>query len=143
VERAYISGGGGPTTQTIIQPATASGLPASTVVVPTGNFTLCINNHGKTPGEITEYGIGFCDASAIPAAPSYQFVHFQGYIAPGTNGHPIDYVQIPTNLNRPVVYGRFYYRDIFGGNHSCGFVLEITDLNSRPIVAPAAYTEAN
>lgn len=143
VERAYISGGGGPTTQIINQPATAGGFPASTFTVPTGHFTLCINNHGKTPGEMIEYGIGFCDASAIPTMPNYEITHFQGYIAPGTNGHPIAYILMPTAFPRLCVYGRFYYQDIFEDRHSCGFILEIIGGDSRPIVAPAAYTEAD
>src|SRR5689334_12939537 len=40
------------------------------------------------------------------------------------------------------VYGRFYYRDIFGRRHSCGFINEIgPNGESVPILAPAAYTE--
>jgi len=148
VERAYISGGGGPAVRMILSEQTAQfmrkiGVPPEPTPVPTGDFQLHINNHGKTPGEVLEYGIGFCEASAIPPGPIYISYHFQAWIAPGTNGLPIAEIPIPQDLTRPVAYGRFHYRDIFAKVHSAGFILEITGGKSKPILAPEAYTSSD
>lgn len=141
IERAYISGGGGPSyikqTGAIARAMAEDGMP--TLTVPTGNFQLQVNNHGKTPGELVEYGIGFCDAADIPPHPNYTRYHFQGWIAPGTNGLPIAEMPFPDGLTRCVVYGRFYYRDIFGDQHSAGFILQMPEGVS--IVAPEEYTK--
>jgi hypothetical protein len=70
VERAYISGGGAPEaretdlgTQTIagtIGGATTISLGKTRTL--TGNFVVCVNNYGKTAGELRWLGIGFCEA---------------------------------------------------------------------------------
>jgi hypothetical protein len=151
IERAYISGGGVPQMQHLLPPTEvypvayeghiidAVDRPAA---VPTGNFELHINNYGKTPGELREIGFGFCEVDKISPAPHYDRRHFRDWIGPGTGSRPIHLIRIPKGLANPAIYGRFYYRDIFGGNHSCGFIQTIgPNGETSPILAPAVYTE--
>jgi hypothetical protein len=63
IERAYISGGGVPVMETEYIASAQAFTPISK---PTGQFEVHINNHGKTPGELTEIGMGFCEAMAVP-----------------------------------------------------------------------------
>lgn len=126
VERAYISGGGGPE---VLQNGMA-----------TETFILCINNYGKTQGELLRYGVGFCESDAIPETPEYAWVDYRDWYGPGTIGREIARYGIP-KLQRPVVYGRFLYQDIFGGKHSIGFINRLLFNTSKPILAPRAYTE--
>ena len=151
VERAYVSGGGAPGveehdlgTETTESPMIGGGSRTRHLGIerrPTGAFVVCVNNYGKTPAELQWVGIGFCEAEAIPESPSYRFVYRWDWIQPGDRGRPVFPVGIPKNTT--VVYGRFYYLDIFGGRHSSGFINEIGMERNRsdPIPAPAAYTE--
>jgi hypothetical protein len=109
----------------------------------TGQFELHINNHGKTPGELTEIGIGFCEAMAVPEKPDYTRLYFQDWIGPGTQSRPIHRIAIPATLSYPAIYGRFYYRDIFGDRHSSGFILAIDQTGSLPVLAPREYTDSD
>lgn len=150
VERAYISGGGAPVAQTVGYSAGSSfsfpggaGRTLNPLVTPTGSFQLNVNNHGKTPGELREIGIGFCDALAIPPTPNYTLLYFREWIGPGIQSRPIYQIEMPTNFTNPAIYGRFYYRDIFDDSHSSGFILRITDVGVEPILAPTAYTNSD
>jgi hypothetical protein len=138
VERAYISGGGVPETKLEGQFFGSSLRNGEIRQVPvlTGNFELHINNHGKTPGELMQIAIGFCDADNIPPEPIYDPQPFHDWIGPGTQSRPMDHRPIPTDRPATAVYGRLYYRDIFGGSHSSGFIQR----GSAPLLAPAAYT---
>jgi hypothetical protein len=121
IERAYISGGGIPVME-VAGYASTSGptLPGSSggsttyipIPKPTGQFELHINNHGKTPGELTQIGIGFCDAFAVPPTPDYTLLYFQEWIGPGVQSWPLHRIPIPANFSSPAIFGRFYYRDI-------------------------------
>jgi hypothetical protein len=81
IERAYISGGGAPEFQVyqkgggIAEALASVGLPNPPTMVQTGNFQLHINNHGKTPGTLLKFGLGFCDADKVPAEPVYVWKH--------------------------------------------------------------------
>jgi len=127
VERAYISGGGGPPPN---NPGTL--------------FRFDINNFGKTAGNIIEIRWGFFSANAIPAfVPAFQELHFYyDWIKPDLWRPGIHLVAVPGNIPNPVIFGRFYYRDVFNKSHSSGFILQIHPNGaSTPIRAPAAYTE--
>jgi len=102
-----------------------------------------INNYGKTPADLTGIGFGFCDAKSIPPEPIYEHRYRWDQVQPGDRGRAVFPIDIPKDKPATAVYGRFYYRDIFGGHHSCGFINEIgVEMNrSDPIPAPAAYTE--
>jgi len=149
VERAYVSGGGAPQVQeTDLGTQTVPGVTGGSMTrhmgisrIPTGAFVVCVNNYGKTPAGLEWVGIGFCDAENVPETPSYRFLYRWDWIQPGDRGRPIFTVAIPKLMT--AVYGRFYYLDIFGDRHSCGFINEVGAEQNRsdPIPAPATYTE--
>ena len=134
IERAYMSGGGA--INQVFHSFSAHGTP---IYVPGKDFVFCVNNYGKTVGELSEIGYGFCDAADIPPVPSYDVRYFHDWIMPGDRGRPL--FQIPLPPKNTAVFGRFYYRDIFGGRHSCGFINRVGPSESVPISAPAAYTD--
>jgi hypothetical protein len=147
VERAYISGGGAPEMRAEGRPM--GSLTTGKIIhipVPTGRFTVHINNQGKTAGEIFEIAVEFCNAGAVPAKPVYNNrIHHHNWIGPGTQSRSLFSVPIPTDLTNLIVYGRFYYRDIFSDTmHSSGFIQDI-DLRagqSQSVAPPSrAYTE--
>jgi len=150
VERAYISGGGAQEIEVVNRGTqTVRTADGSTMTIdlgreniPTGNFVVCVNNYGKTAGELWEVGVGFCDAQNIPEVPIYDRQYRYDWIQPGDRGRPILSIAIPKDRPASAVYGRFFYRDIFGNSHSCGFINRIARPDeSVPILAPAAYTE--
>ena len=54
----------------------------------------------------------------------------------------IHVINVPPNIPDPVIYGRYYYRDVFNKSHSTGLILQIhSNGGSTPIRAPAIYTE--
>ena len=129
VERAYLSGGGGKGKE--------------------GEFEVRVNNFGKTPAELIKMEFGFCEADNIPPTPQYTILKFfQDTIKPSDSSRHLEGmdVPIPPSLKRPVIFGRYYYRDIFTRDdeplHSCGFILEIRGgkRTTWPIEAARAYT---
>jgi hypothetical protein len=118
VERAYISGGGAPIGDRAV---TKDGI---TKAVPL--FQLDINNYGKTPGKLLEYGIGWCEIDEVPnlpTRPEYEWHFFRDMIQPGRPSRPIAHLLIPIkDIPSAVIFGRFGYRDIFGQPHSDGFI---------------------
>jgi len=153
VERAYISGGGSPEVRIMnlgTQTVQTLGISTSgTMTVPlapertlTGHFEIRVNNYGKTPGELWGVQYGFCDADKIPAAPDFTEGNFHDWIQPGIGNRPLGTVPIPQRFDRPAIYGRFVYRDIFNQWHSSGFIQSIgPGEQTRPILAPRIYTE--
>ncbi len=148
VERAYVSGGGAPIMrETRIQrdrrglfPGNVTTTVIEPVFEPTGEFGLTINNYGKTPGEIFEYGVGWCEATQIPDQPIYEWTHHHDWAAPGVGSRPLKNIKIPTEkYSRLAIFGRFRYQDIFGNPHSDGFIQE----GDRPLLAPKPYTESD
>jgi hypothetical protein len=120
--RAYISGGGVPEVRiTDLGHQTIEGVMGGSMTkhlgfarVPTGSFQVHVNNHGRTPGEMIEVAIQFCNADAVPAEPIYDNrIPHHNWIGPGTQSRPILSVPIPTEYSDPIVYGRFFYHDIF------------------------------
>ena len=147
-ERAYFSGGGvGANLILGTSPITyrrGREIIAYTRNVVGGYFEVHINNYGKTPGELLEIGVGFCDAALpIPETPQYDWQHFNGWFGPGTHGHPLIRAPIPAGFQSPAVYGRFRFRDIYGKKRTAGFILEITHFGSVSVSAPSAYTESD
>jgi hypothetical protein len=122
ISRAYISGGG-------------------SMQQGGENFVLSINNYGQTPATLTGFAVEFCDANRVPDTPAYDV---PGYVRhpwdalypPGTEGRPIQLV--PYVPNTTCVYGRFWYRDIWGDEHSSGFILEIRGGGTGPFLHPVS-----
>jgi hypothetical protein len=141
IERAYIAGGGTGFSGTIDQ------MGGVEVLHPMPGrptfFNLNVSNHGKTPGEVTEIGFGFCDAFAVPAEPDYGRLYFRDWIGPGVQNRPIHRIPIAATYSYPAIYVRFYYSDIFGQSHSSGFIVAIDQTSTLPLLAPAAYTDSD
>jgi len=106
VERAYIWGGG---------PLSQKSPKA---------LILTVNNYGKTPGLLIEYAVGFCSQTDIPRTPEYSVRQkFHDWIPPISEMiRPIHNIELPP-IRDPLIYGRFWFRDIWGGHHSIGFIL--------------------
>jgi hypothetical protein len=132
--RAYVSGGG-IAVKTII---TKDGVSREVLA-----FRLDVNNYGQTPGELFEYGIGFCKFSEVKnlsQTPVYKWHFFRDIIQPGVGSRPTRFIEIPKEYPDPVIYGRFGYRDVWGDWHSEGFFQH----GAISIVAPSsAYIDAD
>ena len=108
IQRAYIWGGGG------------LNVPHST------HLSLGCNNYGKTPGLLTEYAVGVCPSDKIPWIPRYNLCRttYHDWIRPvPERNHPLSRTFDISGLANPLIYGRFWFRDVWGGKHSVGFVL--------------------
>jgi hypothetical protein len=135
IERAYISGGG---------PLDANNIDS---------FLFTVNNYGKTPGVLLEYAVEFCSMTAIPPvpayeAPDYRRTTFHDRISPGGIKETRVIASIPIPLiDRPMlVYGRYWFEDIWKDLHTSGFVLVIEATGTNPHVPagiPRAYTDWN
>jgi hypothetical protein len=141
IERAYMSCGGVPAKRRQEEPGTYGGIVIKFIL--TGEFEVHVNNHGKTTGEFMRIAIGFCDATNIPLEPTYSPEPFHDWIGPGTQSRPMLWKKIdPPNAS--AVYGRIYYRDIFGDCHDSGFLQDIKpDGTSTALKGPPAYTTSN
>jgi hypothetical protein len=134
-ERAYMSAGGVRVILLAPLPAGQFGPPT-----PVPAFEFHVNNHGKTPGETWEYGIGFCDINNIPPTPVYRRTYYHDWMGPGTQSRPIARIPLPPN-NNTAVFGRIFYRDIFGIRRSSGFIQNIIPDQAAPLLAPQVYTD--
>jgi hypothetical protein len=140
LHRAYVSGGGVQARHIVEIYSTASGQTARSIPL-TGDFEIHMNNHGMTPAELMEIAIGFCDSTKIPLEPTYNPEPFHDWLGPGTQSRPMLWRKIPTDRPASAIYGRLYYRDIFGLNRSSGFIQSILpDGGTTPLLAPPAYT---
>jgi hypothetical protein len=143
VERAYLSGSGTARRAVMFTDPT---IPATAKMVATFGFD--INNFGKTPGELFEIKYGFL---AIPTDPNFvapgppqytERLFWQDWYRPGIQSREIPWrVEIPPRFPL-IIFGRLYYRDIFGQKHSSGFILRIESSgDTTPIPADPRYTE--
>ena len=138
VERAYVSGGGN--RNQVFFSLSSQGTP---IYQPGPDFVFRVNNYGKTSATIYKLSYGFCDESAIPQEPTYTIQYRRNQIDPGKSGQEIAQHRIPSQHQRPVVFGRFHYRTIFDTYYSSGFIyLVIAGQASEPIRPPSdAYIE--
>jgi hypothetical protein len=146
VERAYVTIGGAPQVQ-IAEPTATGAIvfpaPPTPARIPTGAFQFTLSNNGKTPGEVWQIGFGFCDANNVPRVPQYAIRRWHQWVGPGIKDEPLVVPYAMPKIEPTAVYARVFYRDIFGGRHSSGF-MHLVDRNfgtSEPWPAPAAYTE--
>src|SRR5262249_9173643 len=96
IERAYLVGGGGPEPK------------------PPHHFILNVNNYGKTPASIKAFAVKACAMADVklPNKPKYERIVFVDEIAPQQFKVIDENTPIP-NVAEPVVYGRFWYKDIW------------------------------
>jgi hypothetical protein len=139
VERAYLTGGGGLQTE-----------PDHSI-----SFHLDIQNYGKTPAKLTAYAVFFCERSKLPDLPEYMKPGFKPEplvddISPDAAKKVIRWYR---NLQKEytilagkhVVYGRFWYNDIFGDEpqHVFSFILSVANKDGRGFGTHADVAEAS
>ena len=136
VERAYLHGGG--------EPIGEDPWNEDSFVKNFPTFRLDINNHGKTPGELLEFGIGWCKISeldSLPPLPKYKWYYYRDFVQSGVP-RSIKDIKMPSDIpmRDTVIFGRFGYRDIFEEPHSNGFVQH----GGNPIKPPhESYVKAD
>jgi hypothetical protein len=129
VERAYLTGGGD-----IIRD-----LAGKPVLAPDGSgrrqFEVHVGNYGKTAAYLTHYDIHFDVLADVKAelksvAPSERF---EDRLVPGGQKA---IAEVPVmRADADVVYGAFWYRDIWNEEHRFRFILSIgKDNRTRPNV---------
>lgn len=144
VERAYVSGGGAFLEIRGIDQKT--GEPTSQM---TNTFQLTVDNYGKTPARVLNVEIGFCNATNIPAVPTYARNELLGAVIPPNKEGAFTPVRLRRNqITGDTIFGRFTYETVFrrrfapAGRHHSGFILHITPtLGVEPINAPRVYTD--
>jgi hypothetical protein len=142
VERAYIAGGG--IRQIIVAPV--PGAPNQFRQTVTNDWEFRVANHGKTMGElITPVEWNFCDLAAVPnlpKRPSYIYSKpFNDKVLPGTADRPLFATPILGSYPNPVIYGRYWYLDVWGAKCETRFILRILPNQPIPeqIDAPIEY----
>ena len=122
LERAYVSGGGGPASDDSDQ------------------FVLTIENYGKTVAITREYALVVCPLNQLPPRhedtnPGYNRIRWINTIRPG--GATISVANALIIGPDPIAYGRFWYTDIWGGEHIFSFILPIGQENNHGAIAHA------
>jgi hypothetical protein len=91
-------------------------------------FRLKLGNHGKTPAFLTAYGIHFCTLEEARKGP--QPVRRQTHtdqFPPGELYRDVGPVRPITQHSHDIVYGAFWYRDIWGEPHCYRYILRIAE----------------
>jgi hypothetical protein len=127
VDRAYVSGGGRGNW-------------------PNGPFVLTINNYGGTPATLIECAVECCELNAIPPSPKYlddgyePYRHPRGVYPPGAKGWEVGTLSY-AGFREPVIYGRFWYEDVWKGPHYYSFILTLAPGTFLPTNISPAYTD--
>jgi hypothetical protein len=97
-------------------------------------FRVEIGNHGKTPAFLSAFDIHFCMLSEVRKGPkpvTPRFTHVDQFPA-GEKHRPIgDLIPIP-RPNDNIVYGAFWYEDIWERPHCYRFILSIDASGRTP-----------
>jgi hypothetical protein len=119
IERAYLTAGGNYTRDK----------QGQIVVTDTGkrSFQVHVGNYGKTPAYVSHYDVHFAkvddlrpETFARPVSPSRRH---EDRLAPGGHTKAIIDIEIPGNED--VVYGAFWYQDIWKKDHMFRFLLRL------------------
>jgi hypothetical protein len=111
VESAYLVGGGGVTDE---EPP---------------RFGLDLANYGRSPASMKAYALEICDLSDLPDKPKYlnpdySRQTFIDEIAP-MQKKTICMQEVSPTFAKPVVYGRFWYQDIWRRGRYFSFILRV------------------
>jgi hypothetical protein len=123
IEGAYLAGGGdyakGPTGDFL---RTEDGRRV---------FRVDVANYGKTPAYLTAFDVQFDSLAAVQGGPRRERrIRHEDQIPPGGRSRPIRLEPIPSGTQ--VVYGAFWYQDIWEHEHEFRFVLTLYDTHSLP-----------
>lgn len=99
-------------------------------------FRTHLNNFGKTPAILSHISVAVYPKNELPAAPVYKKEPIGFHIQPAEREAFAHADRDLRGIEQPIVYGRFWYQDIFGDDHSSGFILQIQ--NNQPIWYVAA-----
>jgi hypothetical protein len=134
VERAFLCGGGGLKIH-----------PNDSIF-----FGLDVQNYGKTPASLKAYAICICDRARLPSVPEYMTSGYKretffDEIPP--SGSPTKLLRLYPVVNAhhgtKVVYGRFWYQDVWGDPHFFSFILSISDIEGRGFGTHPDVSEAS
>jgi hypothetical protein len=138
VERAYVFAR--VVTEAEQYPAMRSGTPTT---VSAEYIEVALDNHGKTAGYIDDVAISSCIPEELPKPADLDADYKRSKWEMGVSIPPDGTdVRVPKRfelraVKGHVVYGRVYYRDIFGGSHSSGFIRRVHN-NGTPAPYHAA-----
>jgi hypothetical protein len=129
VERAYLTGGG----DIVVDPLTGRPVLDSAGRM---QFRVDVGNYGKTPAYLTHYDVHFDVLANVQAELKRvsKSKRHDDRLAPGGHEKAVG-VEPVTTPNADVVYGAFWYRDIWNDEHRFRFILSINQHNrTRPDV---------
>jgi hypothetical protein len=125
IERAYLVGGGG-CSQAEPHP-----------------FVLDVNNYGRTPARLKKYAAIVCSLNDVrlPNKPKYLDPAFKPDVLVDDIA-PMQLKQIDARdvrgIERPVVYGRFWYNDIWGQERYFSFILAVKQIEGTSVIGTRA-----
>jgi hypothetical protein len=125
IERAYLAGGG--------DYGREQG--GEFALAPDGRklFRVDVANYGKTPAYLVAFDVQFDTLAAVQGGPRRERrVLHDDQIPPGGRSRPIRLV--PITPGAEIVYGVFWYRDIWREEHEFRFVLTLHDDQTSPDV---------
>jgi hypothetical protein len=138
IERAYVSGGLAVKYETVKTRTIGikrQGEHYEEITRPEA-FIVTIDNHGKTPAFISDIAVEACHENDLPEVPHYKQQLVDINISPETVGlHTLLSLDI-NQTNGWIVYGRVFYRDIFGDQHSAGFIKKVSGITISAIAPP-------
>jgi hypothetical protein len=132
IERAYVSGGASiqwEQTGHWSAPAHAGG-PIKQILNPRW-LVITVDNHGKTPAKVGNIAASVCGESELPKPSELEADYLRSMrlvdlnVAPETTGLQTRLLFDFTEAAGKIVYGRFYYTDIYRAPHSSGFILKV------------------
>jgi hypothetical protein len=96
-------------------------------------FRVDVANYGKTPAYLIAFDVQFDTLAAVQGGPRRErrILH-DDQIPPGGRSRPIRLEPIPAGTE--VVYGAFWYRDIWKDEHEFRYILTLYEDHSMPDV---------